>query len=265
MFNLKKILSKKNSTSQAPAAPIQDMDKRRHDRMELSEKLAATIAIASIPPQPLDDLSYGGASVLIPGELPELLRSDDGRFTEKPVPCELRLLGDTYRTAAQIRSIRQTSDGTAVGLSFIHDDPILLLALRNIIEPLRWGGSVTAISKDIAADRYQGKEWHTYRGDGPVDLVIKIDESSNTNEFLLVFRHGQDYLEVQWQNKHLRTSRSKQTNQDTVNYSAAAQMIASPDIDLSTLKIAVALVSGIKSEVCPFQDQLLRILIAKSK
>jgi hypothetical protein len=254
MFNLKKLFSKAPSGN--TEATFKDL--RRHERISLSPSLDAFLTLEGLPKLVLSDLSYGGTQAIVGGADASTLK----QLVEKhQISGKITLLRDVYPIVLKISYIGDR----AAGFCFIHEDPTFLLALRGVIEPLRWGQSLFAIPKDIAADRYKGDAWFCYRGDGPVDLVIKSESPGVISEFLMVFRRGKDYLEISWQHTKLRTSQNKEPNATGVSYSSAAQMVSTDELDQATIRMALWLISGMNTGVCPLQKALIERILPECK
>ncbi len=253
MLNLKKLFSKKKNEALLPQdTPV---DLRRHPRLASYD--LAKLTLEGQTEWSVYDLSYSGLGVILPQPQSETWPSQIGNL----VKGHLTLLNKSYQATLTLRHVQNISEGLKVGFSFIHEDPSLLLALRNVLEPLRWGATLKALPKDITADRYKGEEWSAYRGEGPTDLIVKYSSNGALDEFLLLFRHGQDYLEVTYQHGRLKTSQGQRANLDEINYSASTQMMQTQNIDQSTLAMAIWLLTGIERGVCAHHEDITQALL----
>jgi hypothetical protein len=76
-----------------------------------------------------------------------------------------------------VRTIPNNKDIIYVGFCFEHTQPDTLIYLRKIIEPIRHGRSLEELNSEYTSEQYRGKNWHCFRGDGPVDIVLQTDDS----------------------------------------------------------------------------------------
>ncbi|TWW10397.1 hypothetical protein E3A20_06760 [Planctomyces bekefii] len=149
------------------------------------------------------DMSYGGLGVIFEESTPAFVPTD-----LSVVLATLHLLDQS--TPIRVSAIHWSSPTPRelfVGIQVQHEVPASLLAMKSVIEPLGWGGSMIPIGEDIRNERYRGPGWHCYRGEGPTDVVARLDpQTSRLMEALITFRHENGYRDVRLLGDQLATS-----------------------------------------------------------
>jgi hypothetical protein len=183
----------------------------------------------------------------------------------------LKLLGHEVQTKMTIVRVASHASGpehAIGGFCMHHETPAALLFLRDFIEPSRHGESMGSLAKQHRHDRYQGEDWHCFRGDGPTDLILRTRGSEaelTPEEALLTFRMNEAYWELAFRQGQLKTGRviggvTMATDPGT------ARMGSTPDLDAKILRSATFILAAApatcRALTAPILMQVKRALFA---
>lgn len=213
---------------------------RLHARHVVHAPGLVTVTLPNGVEAAVRDVSYGGLGLYVSHE-------DAAKLSRAKavVSTTLRALGqDSQLSGTMVHWIERGAEGVYVGFKIEHEAPRTIMLMREIIEPLRWGGSMMIIGPDVRNERFQGDEWACLRGEGPTDLVLKATpDGRDVVEALLTYRIGSAYCDVSFRSGRLSTSRS--ANEGTRGPAdAGSQMMSSDGLDLTTLRYAIYVILG---------------------
>jgi hypothetical protein len=183
----------------------------------------------------IGDLSYGGLAV---DEREGAIEVE----IKESIEAELVMLNKEIRIAMMLVGRRQAS--RKAGFLFEHRTPEALVFLRQFLEPMRWGTSMTLLDKNLVGERYRGEGYMCYRGDGPVDLIIqsaiKSDNFGGVKSAILTMPLGERYAEFTFRDGVVGTgiTRTKDSN-------PGSQMAISQKPDLDIVRSAVCVLASI--------------------
>ncbi len=182
------------------------------------------------------DFSFGGFSVKTE-DLPIEMERD------KQYESNFKVLDQSIKVKAEL--IHQ-SDGLT-GFRFIHKDPENLIFLRQPVESISQGSSMLQLNRDILSEKYRDADWYCFRGNGPTDLVYRVDEHQQLIEALLTFfnqelLYASNYVAVDYKNGQVRTFQSVDSTGD------AARMSETTKFDNQTVRQALQILSGVERE-----------------
>jgi hypothetical protein len=255
-----------SSESRLSHASLEEVRKemRSHFRFPISFNGEATVVMNGGWIGSVIDVSYGGIAVIF-----ESSKCDLSQSVSVMSSCTLKILGKSQNFLVKpVRNIANGKDSMYVGFCFEHAAPDTLIYLREVIEPIRNGRSLEELSSDLKSDQYKDKNWHCFRGDGPVDIVVQTD-GSNTKvvEALLTLKSGDSYYEVGIQGDKLWTSKS--IGGSNSQMMGGARMTPSPTPDVSVLRKAFLIIASapIKSTntVGPLLDIIANSIKEKNK
>jgi len=229
-----------------PPAGAQGREKRAHIRFPLGIPAALYIDFGDGNLVPVKDVSYGGFVAEI-SEVPNQCRLPGGMQAKI-----FALSGYVTVTIGYVYS-----RGAATAFRFHHDTPDALLFLREPLESMRLGSTLTPISGDMLKAPYNQAGWMCLRGDGPTDLVMSADAKGLLTEVLMTYRQGEVYKEISLKGGIIKTSRSI----DTAGYSAS-RMAQTDEVDPQSLKTALYILSGISDKATrKLSDQIIRMIV----
>lgn len=214
---------------------------RLHARHVVNGQDLLSLTLPSGAKATIRDVSYGGLGLLFPAtDSPKV-----GRVAES-TKAQLKILDrELTVTGTPVYFMDRGANDLFVGFQIKHEAPESLIALREVLEPIRWGGSLSPIGPEVRHERYQGSEWSCLRGEGPTDLVIKTSpDRTDILEGLLTFRVGSAYCDVSLREGRMSTSRSlSEGSRGPVD--AGSQMVTSGGgLDAATLRYAVYILLG---------------------
>ncbi|MBM4250466.1 MAG: PilZ domain-containing protein [Deltaproteobacteria bacterium] len=172
----------------------------------------------------LNNLSYGGLATTIDDHTLSLA-------TGKEYDLQLSLLESSIQLKARlIRATMLASTQTQLAFSLVHAEAASLIFLRDYIEPLREGRSMLLIPTEVRKDRYQGSEWHCFRGDRASDLILRlVPDGRALAELLLTFPWQEGYCQVIYQDGRLATGVISGPTSSTELGTALARSSVNPD------------------------------------
>ena len=199
---------------------------------------------------PLRDLSYGGFSVHL--TTPEMVR--DSANLPTTVALEIDLLG-----AKMIGEATQVfANKERLGYSFCHESAAMLVFLRRFLEFMRLGSQATLLDKKFVKEQYQGAEWNCFRGEGPLDIMLR--QSISTGELedsLVTFREKEEYRSLSFRENKILTHKSIDLT------GVATRMAPTSGVDPDLLRKAVCLLIGTLQEKTP-AAKTIKALIEKA-
>jgi hypothetical protein len=214
-------------------------DSRMHPRYGVAAHSLVRLELPGLDPTPVHDLSYGGISVILPRAA-----AADAQRLPRDVRARLVILDrgiDCHLTVARL--VDQPKDRVFVGFAIRHEAPDSLLFLREFIEPLRAGQSLSVIDLSIRKDRYRDPQWLVLRGDGPTDVRIFTPTGEATpKEALVTIRFDDAYAELSVEGGHLATRRSVGGGHGSET--AVAQMATTTALDIAILRRSLGVLAG---------------------
>ena len=181
-------------------------DERLHKRIKIADPTFASLTIGETCSLGIIDLSYGGIAALVPAalNLPKV---------SAPIACIQILDRSIAIRLALRRTVSLNATQALAAFAFLHENPDSLLFLRDAIEPSHIGESITLIAPTLRQERYHHPDWHCFRGEGPVDLLLRCEpDSVKPAEFLLTFRIQENYWDLGYRNGQLSTGRAAHSN-----------------------------------------------------
>lgn len=234
-------------------------DGRLHARYLISGEGVARIELESGMTGIVKDVSYGGMAVKF-----ELKDASTAPKLPDPVRARLHLLDRSIECVmALVRSVHPPGLQTLyAGFAIRHESADTLIFMRDLIEPLRCGKSLTALDQSMRHERYKAAEWSCLRGDGPTDLIIRLaKDGQSLQEALLTFRISDSYCEVSFQNNTLRTGKMVGNGG---KMTVGSQMASTTEIDLTVLRQSICILLGApptnRRLVAPLLKEALRHL-----
>ena len=184
---------------------------------------------------PLRDLSYGGFSVHL--TTPEM--AHESVLLPKTTPLEIHLLGAKMPGEASL----VFANKERLGYSFCHESAAMLVFLRRFLEYMRLGSQATLLDRKFVKEQYQGLEWNCFRGEGPVDVMLKHNGTSGAlDEALVTFREKEEYRSLSYRESKVLTHKSIDIS------GVATRMAPTSGIDPDLARKAVCLLIGILQE-----------------
>ena len=206
-------------------------DGRMHARMRLHDDTVATLALPNHLIGRVVDISYGGIAASFAGAKFPL---------QEGLQCEgsLKILGaSTALLVTTIRVVAYHGDAAMVGFCLHHQAAGGLLFLRDFIEPSRCGESLALIGPELRQDRYQGSEWHCWRGDGPTDLIAQTHPGTGAlSEAILTFRLNKTYCELTFKGGLLQVGIIRQEDESSLLNGTARAMASNVDDEVRVLR-----------------------------
>lgn len=179
---------KGDSLKDQVASENSSSDKRVHGRFRLGEFDCLKVIASDGQTGLLQDVSYGGFAVIPPKGF-ESSFSRDGVYT-------LSFFNQTCRCQAILVNQRAHT----YGFSFLHSTPNTLIFLRNVIEYLKAGDSMTTIDKSLVNTKYKSPDYAVFRGFGPSDLILQLTgQSGKLDKGIINFLRDGIYREVSFQ------------------------------------------------------------------
>ncbi len=253
---LKSIFSSSSENGKSNAS-LEEVRKemRSHSRYPVSFNGEATVVMAGGWRGSVLDISYGGIAVSF--------ESSNCNLTESVSvlsSCTLEILGRSHQFQLKtVRTIPNGKDSLYVGFCFEHTAPDTLIYLREVIEPIRCGRSLEELNSEFRSEQYKGNNWHCFRGDGPVDIVLHIDDSKNkVMETLITLKSGDSYYEVGIRDGRLWTSKSAGGTNSQLMGGARMTPNKTPDIAILRKAFLILASAPIKSSktVRPLLDAI---------
>lgn len=237
-----------------------NQDGRLHARYLISGEGVARIELEGGMTGVVKDISYGGMAARF--ELKDA--TAQARITD-PVKARLHLLDRSIECVMSlVRSVSTPGQQTLyAGFAIRHESADTLIFMRDLIEPLRCGKSLTALEPSMRHERYKGAEWSCLRGDGPTDLIIRLaKDSPSLQEALLTFRISDSYCEVSFRNNTLKTG--KMVGSGNSKMTVGGQMASTTEVDLTVLRQSICILLGAppanRRLVAPLLTEALRHL-----
>ena len=214
-------------------------DKRSHSRFALNRH-AECFVIAGNNDNPLPvnvdqrsarliDISYGGMKLA-------LSISESQKFaatTPEQIYSCLICLPD-QKIAANLRIIYCSASRQQAGCSFEHADNNTLIQLREILEPLKTGESLRQTDPRMLNEKYASGNWFIYRGYGPTDFSVRLDEGHRSLvELIVTMRTLETYSELSFVDGAWRTAKSAAK---TSIGRASVQMLRDRELDPSVIR-----------------------------
>jgi hypothetical protein len=173
---MRSILGKESGSSQAPA-----ISRRQHHRYTVEHTTLFKLNFTSGHSYNIHNLSYGGFGITS-----DDITADEMTFLISQTQAELSVNGHTV--AAGITFLYSHND--ELGFEFNHDDMKVLEFLREYIEFLRLGSSLSEIKQEGPTDH------KILRGDKSTDLVVKLDSNKKIYEACIGFSDGEQQIEI---------------------------------------------------------------------
>ena len=206
-------------------------DKRMHGRFRLGSFDHLKVIAADGQAGMLQDISYGGFA-LVPPRGSEASFGHDGVYT-------LSLFNQTCRCQAILVNQRSST----YGFSFLHSTPNTLIFLRNVIEYLKAGDSMTLLDKSLVNTKYKSDDYAVFRGFGPSDLILHLSGNSGRLENGIVnFLRDGVYREVSYQNGTFKVF-EPEAGDEKLNYGDNTQQ-QEVDLDKNDLFLASMILVG---------------------
>lgn len=239
---LGKVFGRDSAPEAAAMKELETLNKdgRLHARYLISGEGVARIELENGMAGIVKDVSYGGMAVKF-----ELKDATTPTKIPDPLRARLHLLDRSIECVmALVRSVHPPGQQTLyAGFAIRHESADTLIFMRDLIEPLRCGKSLTALDQSMRHERYKSAEWSCLRGDGPTDLIIRLTKDSlSLQEALLTFRISDSYCEVSFQNNTLRTGRMVGIGNSKMT--VGSQMASTTDVDLTVLRQSICILLG---------------------
>lgn len=235
---------------------------RSHTRYPISFFKDTSVSISDGWCGSIMDISYGGIAVRFDSD-----RCDFSKSIPVLADCELSILGEHHKFQMKtVRTIPHSKEHLYVGFCFNHSSADTLIFLREVIEPIRHGRTIEPLGQDFRAERYRGKQWHCFRGDGPIDLIFQTGTSGTSIvEALLTFKSGDRYFEVGYQNEKFWTSKSLASDTGSGPLSTGSQMIPTVALDEALLRRAILILASVPVKSVAAIQPLLDLVSAAVK
>jgi hypothetical protein len=214
-------------------------DKRSHSRFALNHH-AECFVMAGNDKNPLPvnvdkpsarliDISYGGMKIT-------LSKSDTQKFaatTPEQIYSCLICLPD-QKIPARLRIVYCSTSRLQAGCSFEHANNDTLIQLREVLEPLKTGESLRQTDPKMLNEKYASGNWFIYRGYGPTDFSVRLDEGHrNLVELIVTMRTLDTYSELSFVDGAWRTAKSAAK---TSIGRASVQMLRDRELDPSVIR-----------------------------
>jgi len=237
--------NKDKTTPQDVQAELSSLkaDGRLHKRIKITDPTLASLTLADKPTLPLVDLSYGSIAILLPANAMSP--------TGAPLNGRLHTLNrfvDVKLTPVRSSPSREIEENHVLAaFRFVHEDSAPLLFLRQFIEPSRSGESLAYIAPTMRQVRYNHQDWHCFRGEGPVDLLLRCQPNSVIPaEFLLTFRTQETYWDLSYRNGQLSTGHTANSNSSALDRGVDS-VINSAELNPYVLRTAIFILSSCPS------------------
>lgn len=216
-------------------------DGRLHERFAVHGDGIAVLELENGIRGAIRDVSYGGMAVAFPPdvELPPQ--------TPEPNQVKLLILDRVCVCRAVMVRLLPKAHGIYVGVSLRHDSADSLIFLRDLIEPLRCGKSLTLVPTALRQERYRSAEWHVARGDGPTDLLLKAPNKGSIEDALMTFRSGDTYQELSMRDGQIKTG--KTISKSDSPQLLGSQMGSTSSIDRKVLHQALCILLGVAPNI----------------
>jgi hypothetical protein len=200
-----------------------------------SPLLYGNVTLAGSLQCPLLDLSYGGFSAHL--SAPEM--SKEIELLPKTTPLEINLLGAKMLGEATLVFVSKER----LGYSFCHESAAMLVFLRRFLEFMRLGSQLTLLDRNLVKEQYRGLEWNCFRGEGPVDVMLKHNVTSGSiTKALVTFREREEYRSLSYREGKVLTHKSIDLS------GVASRMAPTSGIDPDLARKVVCLLIGILQE-----------------
>jgi hypothetical protein len=198
------------------------------------------------------DISYGGVAVKFTATKPGTSLPLEGNGV-------ITILGAGQKFSVKaVRTVPHDQSTIYVGLCFNHTDPETLMYLREIIEPMRQGLTMDSITREVRSEKYRGEDWCCFRGEGPVDLVFRLDSGNQLAEGLATFKIADYYYEIAIQNGILRTAKSAEKSSRAL--AVGAKMIPTAKPDPTVLRRAFLILASAPAPVAEKSAPFLKAI-----
>lgn len=188
-------------------------DKRTHSRFSLNRLASCSIAPSGDHPLPITaepvswgllDLSYGGMKLALSKTEIEKLADT----TPDQIYTCLICLPD-HKIPASFRIVHCSRSRLQAGCSFEHTTSDTLIQLREILEPLKTGASLRQTDRKMLNQKYASGNWYIYRGFGPTDFSVRLDQANRRIlELLVNVRILETYWEISFIDGSWRSGKS---------------------------------------------------------
>ena len=238
-------------------AELSDLKKdgRLYRRVKISDPTLAGLTLADTPTLGIVDLSYGGISAFMPPNFtvsPGSTPSGRLHILNRFIDINLTVLRATPCAEAP-------RNQSLAAFKFLHVDTDTLLFLRQFIEPSLLGDSLTYIAHSLRQARYNHLDWHCFRGEGPVDLLLRCERNSGTPvEFLMTFRIQENYWELSYSDGRLSTGQAIDSNKSALEH-GVARVIPSVEPDPHVLRTAIFILSSCSATHKDLADPIIRL------
>jgi len=205
--------------------PAQIRTRRRHPRYKLHCEGGCFLEVAdptgACSRFDVRDLSFKGCLVAAQ-DLPWL---DD---SAKQAVLTFNLVRFGRRLPLYVQQLHKRAGGFA--LIFNHDSDEFVMALSQVLEPLKFGSTCQEIPQSISRESMTGNANRIrLSGDGPTDLVIEVNGEGDVTFAMATVRRGMTYASVIWEDGQLITKKSVDKN------GVGARMSQTKEIDLDLI------------------------------
>jgi len=249
VFESKRVSQIANESSQS------DEDHRAHQRHTLADKKLCFLAFEGGLKGTIRNLSYSGISVEFEqGDMKQVTKQfNDSKKVEDSQTWEARLCMGYEFTRTKVALVRRI--GRHVAFEFIHDLAETLIFLREVLEPMRIGSTLTPY---YGFDSNQWKDRRfTLKGDALSELNFMIDEIGNLLFSRLTYSSQGYIYEVTFQEQKIETGVA------VINFGSAATQSHSSVLDVRLLRQSVFLLFGLQNEAITEQKHQLATEIIK--
>jgi hypothetical protein len=261
-MNLFKILDNLTG-SKLSKEVLEDVQKelRYHERLPLVPGDPISVVLPSGHTARLVDISYGGVLLHVSGS--RLPNEEAFRAVEV---LTLEHMGKTNEChVVSIRNINIFETGAMVAYEFRHQSAESLVFLKHIIEPMRFGKSLSKLSPEFLKEPYNGENWACYRGDGPTDVLAEYSDKGDVLERLIMtFREEARYLEVRYKGGKVTTAKTEKTIDAHGDVGAASALVKqTAKIDQDILRSCAGIIMGFDSEIREELSEFVATMFAR--
>lgn len=253
-------LAGKSGEDRALASELETLKRegRMHSRHVVHNPALVTVKLSSGIVGKVLDVSYSGLGAIFPAG-----SKDQMSLNMPPITMHLTILDrEITIKAAPVHWTERSGEGTFVGIRIQHEAAATLMAVKELIEPLAWGGSLQPIGADIRNDRYKGDDWICFRGEDPTDILLRMTpDKKDVAEALMTFRLGSAYLEVVYREGILTTGQSE----GTAMYGGAQMATSADGIDAKIARYAVCILLSAPANARDASRPLLKRLLGALK
>jgi len=179
------------------------------------------------------DISYGGALL----EFQEADRLQIESLIGKSFDFQIKYFGSKSKGSA--KAVHLQAKNRQVGIAFEHNSIDTLVFLRDILELMRIGASLTAVNRSLIKDTENNPHTMLFRGDSPTDLQYN-KKNDSIEDLILSYRQGDKQLELRYTPEEISTGHP-QLNEISDPLRSA---IASRGVNLEILRDAISILVG---------------------